>query len=108
KVGEGWGYIDTRGSEVIPPDFDAAASFSEGLAAVGFGGVVGYIDRSGRLVIEPRFKMGYYFTEGVALVELEGGGWGYIDRSGSFIWVSEAQSVAGASASISLGKGNDP
>lgn len=55
-----WGYINTKGKEVIPLKFDWAYSFSEGLAAVlkyeGWKGgsevySIGWIDTTGKLVI---------------------------------------------------------
>jgi hypothetical protein len=50
--GKGWGYIDTQGQWVIPPQFDFAGSFRNGLAEVQSGAKQGYIDRSGRVVWE--------------------------------------------------------
>jgi hypothetical protein len=46
-----WGYVDESGRFTIEPQFDNAAEFSEGLAAVELADQVGYIDRTGRLVI---------------------------------------------------------
>ena len=37
KIGSKWGYINTDGHYVINPQFDGAASFSEGLAIVKIG-----------------------------------------------------------------------
>lgn len=46
--GKGWGYIDKLGRMMIPPQFDFAGSFCNGLAEVQKGKVRGYIDRSNR------------------------------------------------------------
>jgi hypothetical protein len=84
-----FGYIDTSGVIVIPPQFAAAATFSEGMAAVMKGDKVGFIDRSGRVTIQPRFelKMGERrlpsFSEGLAPVRLDGR-CGFIDSTGRF------------------------
>jgi len=37
EINEKYGYIDKLGKEVVPPKFDEAQEFSEGLAAVKFG-----------------------------------------------------------------------
>src|SRR5215472_13961814 len=50
-----WGYIDQTGRIVIPPQFDGADPFSEGLAQVWIGGKVGYIDTTGQIVIAPQY-----------------------------------------------------
>ncbi|HZN59431.1 MAG TPA: WG repeat-containing protein [Planctomycetota bacterium] len=83
------GYIDTSGVTVIPAQFAAAASFSEGEAAVMKGGKVGFIDRSGNMTIVPRFERGRdgrlpRFTEGLAAVNLEGR-YGFVDPSGKLV-----------------------
>lgn len=50
-----WGYVDKMGEYVIPPSFEAAEIFSEGLAAVKIGGKWGFIDQTGNVVIEPSY-----------------------------------------------------
>ena len=47
-----WGYIDENAQWVIPPQYDKAASFSDGLALVEKGGKLMYIDHSGAVVWE--------------------------------------------------------
>jgi WG containing repeat len=96
-----FGYIDTLGHFVIPPEFNVAGPFSEGLAAV----MVernkwGYIDRSGKLAIAPLFTRAEPFGESLAAAstcpeaglsqytesgEPSGCGFGYIDKSGAFV-----------------------
>src|SRR5437762_5550765 len=44
-LGTAWGFIDNRGKIIIPPRFEAAQPYSEGLAAVKREGRWGYIDR---------------------------------------------------------------
>jgi uncharacterized lipoprotein YddW (UPF0748 family) len=53
----------------IPPQFDQADSFSEGLARVRIGDKWGYIDQTGQFVISPQFDEANSFSEGVALVQ---------------------------------------
>ena len=67
-----WGYIDAEGKVVVEPQYDAAAPFSEGLAAVGTRGRIGFIGPDGAWAILPRFTRARSFSCGMAVVELEG------------------------------------
>ncbi len=94
-----WGYKDASGAYRIPPQFETATNFSEGLAAVALHKKIGYIDPTGKMVISPRFVHGEPFHEGLALVYTTWGvnvlgraeGWdlfrraGYIDHTGKFV-----------------------
>src|SRR5688500_8297711 len=66
---KGWGFIDKNGTLVIPPQFESALSFSEGLAAVLLDDKWGFIDKNGILVIENQFDQVAHFSEGVALAQ---------------------------------------
>lgn len=82
-----YGFINIKGTFVIPPIFTSAQYFSEGLAAVNVGGRSyidsspqagqsihsekgkwGYIDRTGEMKIPPQFSEARDFHEGLALV----------------------------------------
>src|SRR5262249_45828952 len=76
--------FDQTAHVVIPPRFDDAGPFSEGLAAVRVGGKFGYIDKTGRVVIEPQFDYAGTFSEGVASAGI-GPKNGYIDKTGTFV-----------------------
>jgi hypothetical protein len=56
KRGDKYGFVNPAGKIVIPPQFDAADSFSEGLAAVDTRGAWGFIDQTGKMVIPPQFE----------------------------------------------------
>ena len=90
-----WGFADTTGKLVVPMQYTAAGSFSEGLAPIYVGGADlmctglsdghwGYINRDGEIVIKPQFKVAESFSEGLALVSLDGMNYGWIDKSGTF------------------------
>lgn len=70
-VSEGvyWGYINTKGDEVIQCKFLNAFSFSEGLAvAMDSDGKYGYIDTKGNWIIEPQYIAASEFVNGIACV----------------------------------------
>ncbi|MDY7013649.1 MAG: WG repeat-containing protein [Cyanobacteriota bacterium] len=80
------GYIDARGQTVIPPQFDAARTFTEERAAVAIGSGEtaewGYIDLQGNFVVAPQFAEVADFSEGLAATSLDGQTFGFIDLAG--------------------------
>ncbi len=89
-----WGYIDKAGKVAIPPRFDCAWDFSEGLARVQVGLYRGFIDPAGKMVVEPQYFLAWDFHEGLAAVNVNTGAfgntrvrgnWGYIDKSGKMV-----------------------
>jgi hypothetical protein len=78
------GYVGRAGMVAVPPAFDEALPFSEGLAPVVRGGQTGYIDTTGRMVIRPRTWTAERFHRGRAVV-LVGSKYGYIDRGGAYV-----------------------
>ena len=77
-----WGY-ETAGHETVPPLFDTALRFTEGLAVVETGGFRHFIDPTGHTAI---VGSGYDhlkpFRSGVAAVR-RAGRWSCIDRRGN-------------------------
>jgi hypothetical protein len=49
-----WGFIDATGAVVIPAEFDAVGTFSDGLAEVMIGQVSVYVNKQG--IIIPQLK----------------------------------------------------
>ncbi len=68
-----WGYINTKGEEVIPCKYRSAEAFSDGLAAVKKSGKWGYIDVRGQktIPIDITAEMAGQFSEGLAFVYRE-------------------------------------
>jgi hypothetical protein len=80
------GFLDPLGNEAIPPRFQYALGFSEGLApAMVVDGKFGFIDRTGEFVIRPAFDNAWPFSEGFACVQARGE-IGFIDRTGAFVF----------------------
>jgi len=83
RFGSRWGYVNSEGKLVIPPRFEAAGAFSEGLAGVRENGRCGFIDATGEYAVYPEFAAVQPYSEGLAPVVLTTR-WGYIDRTGAF------------------------
>lgn len=87
-----YGFIDTNGKAVVPPKYDYARSFSEGLAAVRLGdwinGKWGFIDVTGKELFMVNYEGVGDFFQGVVIVSSgENGGptpvqYGLIDKTG--------------------------
>lgn len=76
----------------IPPHFDWAGDFREGLAPVAIGKpgsrVFGYINKSAKMVISPKFTHASKFKNGLALACIQNSGedkCGFIDAKGNFL-----------------------
>lgn len=78
-----FGYIDKKGEMIIPPQFERALGFVEGLGRVGIGDKQGYIDETGKFVIPLKFDEAHPFSEGLAGARI-GERFGFIDKSGAF------------------------
>ena len=80
-----WGYTGEDGKVAVPPIFDSALEFSEGLAAVKTGPYNHFIDPAGRCVINcSAYDSVKPFHGGRAAVK-SAGLWGFIDREGKEI-----------------------
>ncbi|MEM6749915.1 MAG: WG repeat-containing protein [Planctomycetota bacterium] len=78
---ERFGYIDRSFDFEIPPRFERARDFTNGVAAVRHEGKWGYIDRRGAWVVQPAYDAADDFDDTLAPVGRHGA-WGYVDRTG--------------------------
>jgi len=84
KNGDKYGYADRSGKFIIPPQFEIAYSFIEGLAGVRTDSKWGWIDKTGKFVIPAQFDDYSYFSEGLAPVK-SADKYGYIDKTGKSV-----------------------
>ncbi|WP_134685786.1 WG repeat-containing protein [Brevibacillus migulae] len=80
-----WGYINTKGSFIIPPRYEAADDFqANGLAGVQSKERNGVINSSGQFVVPPIYNTVTQFSEGRAQI-LDDKGFRVIDESGKIL-----------------------
>lgn len=77
EAGGAWGYVDPTGAWAIPPAFEAAGRFSDGMAPARQDGQWGFIGKRGQWLVPPQFQAVKAASQGVAAVE-SGGTWGVI------------------------------
>jgi hypothetical protein len=101
-----WGFKDSQGHWVIPPQFDSANHFANGYGRVEVKGRSGFVDRSGRLVVKPQFVEAKDVADGLAAVAVTQGDdrlWGFVDTTGRVVIEPryiEAESFAEGLASV--------
>jgi hypothetical protein len=86
------GYINNKGTIVIPAIYHNGFEFAEGLAAVRENGLYGFIDSSGKYAIAPQYDYATYFVNGITLVYKERQPY-FIDRTGKVILPPVYQSM---------------
>ena len=86
----GYGFIDHTGRILIPPQYESAGPFHDGVAAVATCGRTSYITAAGDTIFRTDFGTGAPFSHGLALL-LDGGPGGrvrWVDRTGKAVWQS--------------------
>ena len=76
-----WGYINTKGEQIVKCKFDGVGDFNEGFAAVKKDRKWGYINTKGEQIVECKFDDVRDFKEGFANVQKDGK-WRYINTKG--------------------------
>lgn len=91
SVNNKWGFVDQKGVEIIPPQFDEVHPFHNGLARIKKDSINGFINKSGELVVSTKYFILSDFHEGMAQVamidELGNDGYtltliGYMNKNG--------------------------
>ncbi|MBX7220016.1 MAG: WG repeat-containing protein [Blastocatellia bacterium] len=86
-----FGFLDIKGTLVVPPQFREVKPFTEGLAMVAKE-KYGFIDSRGKVVIELKFDRATSFSDGLALVSVQGK-WGFINPAGEMVIQPQFASV---------------
>lgn len=85
-----WGFIDKLGDWVIRPTWNRALGFRGGVSPVMKGsmdgGLWGCIDSVGNVVVETSYELAMPFFDGLGFVQDSEHRWGYVDRTGKFVW----------------------
>ena len=108
---DGYGYIDRKGTLVIPPRFSYAYDFSEGLACVmDRSGIYLFIDSDGHEVIRPPWGNGYHsirrFSEGLVAASSLWEGVRFYDLSGKQAFDGEFEKTGDFSCGLAAVKLN--
>jgi len=78
SVNNKWGFVDSKGEEVITPQFYELHPFHNGLARIKKDSISGFIDKSGELVVSSKYFILSDFYEGMAQVAI-------IENNGMFL-----------------------
>jgi hypothetical protein len=84
-----WGYVDRTGRIVVPAQYESAAPFSGGLAAINQCDEGFFIDNTGKKIVLGKFSWVSPFGAGLSRINVgvdQDRMWGLIDRSGKMIW----------------------
>lgn len=86
EQGTVWGFIDSKGTSVIPTQFHAVGKFSEGKCAVmNKDGKWGFIDKTGKIIITNQFSGAGAFKNGKAVAYDTNAKAGLIDDTGKYL-----------------------
>lgn len=80
-----YGYMDATGKRIIPPTFDAADDFSDGVAIVSKNGYYGLIDTLGNFLIESEYRFLFDLGDGFFKVTDTIGNSGVVNAKGDII-----------------------
>jgi hypothetical protein len=84
KRGSLYGFMNHKGLEIYPPQYESLNLFCEGLSLAMKNGQYGFVDKLNNIVIPFQYDFASDFVSGRAIVEI-GGKSGVIDRSGKYI-----------------------
>ncbi|HTF03486.1 MAG TPA: WG repeat-containing protein [Bacteroidia bacterium] len=80
-----YGYMDPTGKRVIPPTYEVADDFVNGVAIVGTESKYGLIDTTGKILVEPKYSLIFNLGDGYYEVKDEQGKAGVITSAGEMI-----------------------
>lgn len=81
-----WGFVDEKGTLVIPAVFDEAYSFDEGVSRVVRNDLYGLIDKKGKFIVPCQYKsIGPCVGGFLSVQDVETGKEGFIDKTGKIV-----------------------
>jgi KWG repeat domain protein len=81
-----WGFVNEKGTLVIPAEFDEVYSFDEGVSRVVSNGLYGLIDKKGKFIVPCQYKSIGVCLEGfLSVQDAETGKEGFIDKTGKIV-----------------------
>ena len=81
-----WGFVNEKGTLVIPAVFDEAYSFDEGVSRVVRNDLYGLIDKKGKFIVPCKYKSIGVCLEGfLSVQDAETGKEGFIDKTGKIV-----------------------
>ena len=81
-----WGFVNEKGTLVIPAEFDRVSSFDEGMCCVVSNGLYGLIDKKGKFIVPCQYKsMGLCLEGFLSVQDAETGKEGFIDKTGKIV-----------------------
>jgi len=101
--GERYGFMDYNGHIVIPPQYEQAAFFNEGLALVMKDEHYGFIDKGNKLIVPFIYASATDFENGRSVVELDEK-YGMIDRSGKQVFPIAFKDLGSLSNGLAYGQ----
>jgi len=79
-----WGYINSKGDEIVAPKYDTCTAFKYGYGRVKLDSKWGIVDRSGTEIIPPKYGNILYGENGY-FIFYDNNGWGMMDKTGKVI-----------------------
>jgi hypothetical protein len=84
KMNGKWGFINKKGEQIIPFEYEYVSEFSEGLVLVMKNGLCGFVDSTGKTIIPFEYENGGGFYNGLAAVK-KNGKYGFIDNKNHIV-----------------------
>lgn len=86
-----WGFIDDKGTVIVPPKYDSCESFKYGYGRFKQNGKWGIIDKTGKEVVEAKYENILSGENGIFI--FYDSGWGAMDKTGKILIPSNLYTV---------------
>lgn len=79
-----YGYINTKGNDVVVPQYDQASPYRNGLAQIIVDDKYGYLNTKGEIAVEPQYDYAFQYEDGMIRVVKDDKA-GFMDAKGKLI-----------------------